>query len=507
MVRHSPDDPRAGANGGDDEAWWKPTVPSEGPGEAQSNELPAGTRVGPYVIEELRATGGFSTVYRGSHTETGETAAIKVLHRYLAASPKVLLRFQREVESVCVINHPNIVVIRDVGELSPGRPYYAMEWLDGRTLDEELYLRGRFTLSEVLDILEGLCAALSAAHEAGIVHRDLKASNVMLVPSSHGPVVKLVDFGIVKLLESADGYSESGLTTIGASLGTPHYMSPEQIIGGAVDLRTDIYALGVLAFQLLTGRLPFNAPTAPELGELHLHAAPPRPSSVAPVSQCADVVVRRCLEKNADRRYPTVEAFLEALREAEATAANETATAEQPATASGWLAGDTALAVGLYVELEIESPDDEIDDDMLDQLEDELEECRSRFAEAGLHVAVDTGTALLAAKKLPDDPCAALTMRQELLRTGLDVLDYLQDANREDPWLRVELSAHVAPVAMIEEGDEVQFVDGDLLSVGDWTANHPGGGLMATREMIEGLQDDFEREELQGRLVLAGQDR
>lgn len=504
MERRLPDNPAAG--GGDDEAWWKPTVPGGGPAEYQSNELEAGTRVGPYVVEDLRASGGFSTVYRGTHTETGETVAIKVLHRYLAASPKVVLRFQREVEAVCVINHPNIVVIREVGEISPGRPYYAMEWLEGRTLDEELYLRGRFTLSEVLDVLEGLCGALSAAHAAGIVHRDLKASNVMLMPSGQGFVVKLVDFGIVKLLESAEGYSESGLTTIGASLGTPHYMSPEQIVGGTVDWRTDIYALGVLVFQLLTGRLPFHAPTAPELGELHLHATPPRPSALAPVPQCADVVVRRCMEKNPDRRYESVEALLAALREAEASAvADAGSDEERPAEPDGWLVGDTAPAIGIYVELEIDSPDDEIDDDLLDLLEEELEECRTRFCDADLHVAVDTGTALLAARRLPDDSTAAQAVRREVLRAGLDTLEYLEGANRDDSRLRMALSVHVANVAMIEEGDDVQFVDGELLSVGDWTANHPGGALMATPRVIDGLREDFEKEQHTGRLLLDGE--
>lgn len=507
MVRRSPDEPRVRAGGSNDPSWWKPTLPGSTTEEWQSNEVPEGTSVGPYVVEELRASGGFSIVYRGRHVESGETVAIKVLHRYLATSPKVQLRFQREVEAVRALNHPNIVAIRDVGELSPGRPYYAMEWLDGRTLDEEVYLRGRFSLSEVLEVLEGLCPALATAHEAGIIHRDLKASNVMLLPNAHGFAVKLVDFGIVKLLESADGYSESGLTTIGASLGTPQYMAPEQIMGGLVDSRTDIYSLGVLIFQLLTGRLPFNAPSAPELGELHLHATPPRPSSLAPVPQNADVVVRRCLDKNPDRRYQTVSAVLEAMREADASARAEFGSPADAVQPEGWLAGDTSVAVGLYVELEIDGPDEEIDDELLDRLDDQLEECRSRFVDAGLCVAVDTGTALLAARKLPDDEGAALAIRREVLRTGLDTLSFLTMANRDDPRLHAALSAHVAPAATTEVDGELQFVDGDLLAVGDWTSDHLGQTLTVTREVVEGLRGDFAREESEGRLSMAGEAR
>jgi len=477
------------------EAWWQPTAVDDAGAEGESEELAPGTCVGPYVIEEMCAEGGFAVVYRATDQASGEIVALKVLHRYLAASPKVLLRFQREVESVRIINHPNIVLVRDVGEVSPGRPYYAMEWLQGRTLDEELVLRGSFSLGEVLEVMEGLCPALAAAHAAGIVHRDLKASNVMLIPSSEGFVVKLVDFGIVKLLDTAEGYSESGLTTIGASLGTPHYMAPEQIIASAVDARTDIYAMGVLIFQLMTGRLPFVAATAPELGELHLRAAPPRASALAPVPTSVDTIVRRCLEKNPDRRYQSIDELLAALREARATDGDGGGTRRGlQQEAESWLSGDSSDAVGLYVELQIECPDDDIDDDLLDLLDEMLERCRAEFAEVGLVTAVDTGTALLGARPLPSEPADALTARRQTVGCALALQGVLGDALQDEARLTALLSVHAAPAETMDLEDDVQFVGGDLLSVGDWASDHPGGAVIATDHALADLDEEFEVE-------------
>src|SRR5439155_24535545 len=174
--------------------------------------------------------------------------------------------------------------------------------------------RGGLTAAQALRYLEAACDALRPANSAGVVHRDLKASNVAVVKDGGPPRVKLLDFGIAKLVRTAPG--ERGLTAVGQRIGTPYAMAPEQIRGGAIDSRVDIYALGVLLYQLLTGRYPFISGDPVEMERLHVEAPPPRPSSMAPVSPEIDAIVLRCMEKDAARRFPDVAAFVDALREA-----------------------------------------------------------------------------------------------------------------------------------------------------------------------------------------------
>src|SRR6266478_5793915 len=173
----------------------------------------------------------------------------------LAPSPEMVERFVREARVVNRIRHPNIVDIYEFGELDDKRPYFVMELLEGTSLASIVERRGRLSPAQALSYLEPVCDALRAAHAAGVVHRDLKASNVAVVKEGDPPRVKLLDFGIAKLVRTAPG--ERGLTAVGQRIGTPYAMAPEQIRGGAIDARVDIYALGVLLYQLLTGRYPF----------------------------------------------------------------------------------------------------------------------------------------------------------------------------------------------------------------------------------------------------------
>ena len=280
------------------------TLPGTVEEELYGSDLGVGAVIGDYVIEDLRSRGGFASVYRAKRASDGRLAAVKVLHYHLASSAVMTERFRQEADTVNRIRHPNIVDILDFGELRDGRPYFAMEWLSGRDLNEELAKRGRFSPAEALHVVERLADGLAAAHRVGVVHRDLKASNVLLVSGEGGPIVKLVDFGIAKLLDSPG----VKLTSTGTRLGTPHYMAPEQILGEEVDARTDIYAFGVLLFNMLTGAFPFDSPSPVKIEEMHLRQAPPAPSTRVALSPAIDAVVLRCLHKLSAMRYPSADA-------------------------------------------------------------------------------------------------------------------------------------------------------------------------------------------------------
>jgi serine/threonine-protein kinase len=283
---------------------------------SHQDHLPPGTTAGEYVIEQAIASGGCGTIYKAWHQRLGRRVAIKVLSRDLACSREMLKRFEREVRALNQIQHPNMVEVYQLNKLDDGRPYYVMEFLEGVSLAEMMRSRAPLTPREALEILEPICAAVHAAHRAGIVHRDLKAGNILVITRGGRRVVKLLDFGVAKLLNPEP--DELGLTSAWRRLGTPSGMAPEQFRGGPVDARTDIYALGVLLFRMLTGQVPFPGNSSEEIERLHLSSPAPASSRFAPVSAAIDAVVLRCLEKQPDCRFPSVPDFLAALRDAAA---------------------------------------------------------------------------------------------------------------------------------------------------------------------------------------------
>jgi serine/threonine-protein kinase len=360
----------------------------------RAEQLPVGHRVGRYVVQSRIDAGGGGTVYIAEALDQpGLRVAIKVLLRELAASPMALSRFQREAEVVRLINHPNIASVLDAGELPDGRPYIVMELVSTENLKDLLERRGRLSPAELMEILPPVCSALAAAHAAGVIHRDFKASNISVGTQDGRMVIKLLDFGIAKLVQP-DG--TAGLTVLGTRLGTPHAMAPEQIRGEPVDERADIYALGVLVHQLLTGRYPFTAPTPHELEALHLRARPPRPSQSAPVPAALDAVVLRCLEKDPAARYGSVAEVLAALQ---AAAAGGTAPVDE---------GD-GPAVALQVELrEDGAADEEAQAEIMDEVEQALRE-------AGFSFPVQSGNMILGLLPLPPDPAASRAVRRKAL--------------------------------------------------------------------------------------------
>jgi serine/threonine-protein kinase len=279
-----------------------------------ARDLAPGDDVGGYRIEHVIGEGGMGTVYGAIHPLIGKRAAIKVLRRELCSSAEAVERFVQEARAVNQIGHPNIVDAFAFGTLPDGRSWCAMEWLTGESLADRIERR-RLPWAEACGVLLDVIRALEAAHKHGVVHRDLKPDNVFLVEQKDDrPRVKLLDFGIAKLTGGADQRIER--TRTGALVGTPLYIAPEQARGQAVDAHTDIYSLGVMTFELLAGRLPFDADNAADLIAKHLTETPPRLRSITPGAPAAvDDVIAEMLAKEPARR-PTLARVKQVLVEA-----------------------------------------------------------------------------------------------------------------------------------------------------------------------------------------------
>ena len=253
-----------------------------------ASDLREGTVVGEYTIECKLGDGGMATVYGATHPLIGKKAAIKVMNPALSLDAGLVERFVLEARAVNEIGHPNIVDVFSFGRLGDGRSYFVMEWLQGETLYDRMWER-RLTLDEALDVVDQVCDALEAAHEKGIVHRDLKPDNVFLCPvRGRRDLVKLLDFGIAKLIATAEGrngidpMSRPPETMTGQVVGTPDYISPEQARAKPVDGKTDIYALGVIAYEMILGRRPFEADNMADVVRMHLSEPVPPPASLWP---------------------------------------------------------------------------------------------------------------------------------------------------------------------------------------------------------------------------------
>jgi serine/threonine-protein kinase len=277
--------------------------------------LQVGTMVGEYRIEGLLGEGGMGRVYAATHPVIGKRAAVKVLHPRMSMNPEVVDRFVQEARAVNQIGHPNIVDIFSFGELPDGQSYFVMESLKGESLHERIR-RQPLSRDELCHFVVDITHALDAAHEKGIIHRDLKPENVFLHQIKNGLQIKLLDFGIAKLANTEDTRLER--TRTGAMMGTPKYIAPEQARGYAVDARVDIYSLGVMMFELATGRLPFEADNAMDLVASHLHDEPPRMSSMRrDIPRILDDLVAAMLAKRADDR-PSLARVREVLDEVRA---------------------------------------------------------------------------------------------------------------------------------------------------------------------------------------------
>ncbi|MFE1174406.1 protein kinase [Streptomyces sp. NPDC058773] len=309
-----------------------------------------------YELVEQLGHGGMGTVHRAVDHRLRRTVAVKTLSAELAMQPEFLTRFQREAHAAAALNHPGVATVHDVGEDAGGgaaEPYLVMEYVAGRTLSQVLR-DGPLTVSQAVDVTGQVLAALAHSHQHAIVHRDIKPANVMLTASG---AVKVVDFGIAKALSEV----ATRLTGTGVAVGTPAYLAPEQINGGETDHRTDLYAVGCLLYELLTGRPPYTGDSPFSVMHQHLAADPVPPSHLRPeLPPAVDTVIARALQKRREDRFPDAAAMQTALTTAAHTAPAHTAPAHRAPTptptaldpaaggpvAGGPAAGGPALAAG-----------------------------------------------------------------------------------------------------------------------------------------------------------------
>lgn len=283
---------------------------------AGSDALLGRTLAGRWRLDEVLGRGGMGAVYRATETATGRPVAVKVLHPSMVAQGDMLARFEREARVMSRLNHPNLVPLLAL-EHDGDVHFLVMRYAEGESLSTRLKERGRHTVREALPILAQLGSALDYLHARGIVHRDVKPANVILSAAGH---VTLLDFGISRPLDSS-------LTRAGAVLGTPQYMAPEQAIGDTVDHRADLYALGLIAYHLVTGEPPFGKTDTFEAIRRHLFETPQLASEKsAAVSEALARVLARALAKKPSERYESAQAFQEALVEAFAADSTEQST-------------------------------------------------------------------------------------------------------------------------------------------------------------------------------------
>ncbi|MEV6784820.1 protein kinase [Streptomyces sp. NPDC051098] len=265
---------------------------------------------GRYQLRDLLGEGGMASVYLAYDSALDRQVAIKTLHTELGREQSFRERFRREAQAVAKLSHPNIVSVFDTGEDELDgslMPYIVMEYVEGRplgsVLQADVQQHGAMPAEKALKVTADVLAALETSHEMGLVHRDIKPGNVMMTKRG---VVKVMDFGIARAMQSG----VTSMTQTGMVVGTPQYLSPEQALGRAVDARSDLYSVGIMLFQLLTGRLPFDADSPLAIAYAHVQEEPVAPSSInRSVTPAMDALVARALKKNPNERFPSAAAM------------------------------------------------------------------------------------------------------------------------------------------------------------------------------------------------------
>jgi serine/threonine-protein kinase len=302
-------------------------------GVPQAGEVVAGR----FVVERVLGVGGMGVVVAAHHSHLDQTVAIKFLRRDAAKEELAVNRFLREARAAIALQSEHVVRVMDAGRLDDGLPYLVMEYLSGQDLDQVLEQRGRLPLEEAVEYLLQAMEAVADAHAAGIVHRDLKPSNLFVTKRADGsPHIKVLDFGISKAFD-ATGAQQVNLTATSMTLGSPLYMSPEQVRSSKmVDARTDVWALGIIAYELLAGVQPFEAETVTGLCAKIVADEPPPLRSIRPdVPAAFEAVVLHCLEKNPASRYQSVAELASALRPFASAAARASVTRITRTTGGG----------------------------------------------------------------------------------------------------------------------------------------------------------------------------
>ena len=291
-------------------------ISSTEPTYAGANPMVADNQIGREIAGRYRilaklGEGGMGAVFRAEQISLKRKVALKLLKPELSADPGLVRRFNAEAELAAKLNHPNTVTLYDFGQDSDGSLFIAMEFIEGRSLREVMVTEGPLPVARIVDVGVQVCSSLADAHGRGIVHRDLKPDNVML--STRGKktdVVRVLDFGIAKLRDTQGDMTQMPMTRAGDLLGTPQYMAPEQIRGEKVDARTDIYAMGAMIYEMVTGRLPFEAPTLMAILSKHLTEMPVPPSerrADLAIPEALSSLVMSMLAKDPAQRPPTMD--------------------------------------------------------------------------------------------------------------------------------------------------------------------------------------------------------
>jgi eukaryotic-like serine/threonine-protein kinase len=278
-----------------------------------------------YELLEVLGEGGMGRVYKARHVALGRLFALKALRRELVSDETLTQRFLHEARATAMVKHPSVVEISDFGRMSDGTPYFVMELFSGETLGDVIKAGGPIPAGRAVRIVRQVAAALAAAHRAGVVHRDLKPDNIFLLGAQAGEVsdvsspgaalkdgssARVVDFGASKII------GVERMTQAGIVYGTPHYMSPEQASGAPVDHRADVYALGVIMYEMFTGRVPFMADTYMGVLTQHMFVQPVAPSQVSDAAKelgALEEITLKCLEKKPEDRFASMDALIEAL--------------------------------------------------------------------------------------------------------------------------------------------------------------------------------------------------
>ncbi|OYT72248.1 MAG: hypothetical protein CFK52_05360 [Chloracidobacterium sp. CP2_5A] len=302
-----------------------------------------------YRIEKMIGSGGMGAVFLATHLTLGSSVAIKVLSPGLTADQSLVKRFQREAQVGGQLTHPNIVRVQDFGKTPDGLLFMVMEYVPGEMLSARLAQAGKLALDECLFVLEPLCDALGLAHGRGLLHRDLKPANVIVGELGGRRVVKLLDFGIVKLLQPDENVSQ--LTATGQVFGTPLYMAPEHLMGLTLTPQADIYSLAVMAYEMLTGKPPVQHNDLRKMLELKMKPPPSVTTLVPSLPAALDGVFAKALASNPQERHATASEFFAAFQSASkqktqemlsSAFAGQSAAASAPADAAppkGWLGG------------------------------------------------------------------------------------------------------------------------------------------------------------------------
>ena len=461
------------------------TLPSSRRHRREMEDLSGRSALGYTFIKKLGA-GGNCSVYEALCSERRRLVALKVLHRHIASCDVTAQRFAREIEAVKLIDHDSVIDILDAGVLPDGRAFYAMERFDGVSLSQLVRRRGGLSADDSYAILSQICAGLRAAHDMGIVHRDIKPGNVLVGRGPDGLRVKIIDFGIAKILRPD---AEAGLTADHVRVGSPVAMAPEQILGEPVDARTDIYALGVLGFYIVTGRYPFRSDGEAPIERYHLLTPPPHAAAIAPVPAALDEVLFRCMAKEPDARYAGVAELEQALERCASSPTSAAAARELKVVAVhlevmlGELPGDPD-----------ESPDESADDgdtsaeddaELLRDMDDILDAGMIALSAAGLAIHRSTGNSLLAIKLLDGESESQTVERRGVIDAAEKLYRSLlerPDAHR-DATLRICTTSGTAPVE--ERDGQKTIADGPIARAAWLPTTRAAGFFLIENEPAE----------------------